>query len=159
MKERIVLTYGTFDLFHIGHLNLIKFALEKAKEISPNVRLVVSVVSDKDAQNYKRLPILSYSQRVDFLDALLTMLQVKYTIVECPFPKLTTEFIEKNDISVVVASEEYDPEKNPDNQFSNFYSEVIANPKITMRFKPRTAGISTSGLIRELKKRATASKS
>ena len=37
-----VLVYGTFDLFHYGHLEL----LRKAKELSNNGKLIVAVNSD-----------------------------------------------------------------------------------------------------------------
>lgn len=40
-KEKIVITYGTFDMFHIGHLNL----LQRAKKLGD--RLIVAVSTDE----------------------------------------------------------------------------------------------------------------
>ena len=40
-KEKIVLTYGTFDMFHIGHLNL----LNRLKNLGS--KLIVAVSTNK----------------------------------------------------------------------------------------------------------------
>ena len=40
-KEKIVLTYGTFDMFHIGHLNL----LNRLKSLGD--KLIVAVSTDE----------------------------------------------------------------------------------------------------------------
>jgi len=63
-----IYTSGVFDLFHAGHLQ----ALEMAKQQGDV--LLVGVLSDEDANSYKRLPIIPFQQRlaivqsIDFVD-------------------------------------------------------------------------------------------
>ena len=60
-----VLTFGTFDVFHIGHLRL----LERAKGLG--TKLIVGVSSDQ--MNFKkkgRFPIYTQDERMDIVAAL-----------------------------------------------------------------------------------------
>ncbi len=62
--SRVILTYGTFDLFHIGHLRL----LERARALGD--RLVVGVSTDEfNAQKNKRSTI-PYDHRRLIVQAL-----------------------------------------------------------------------------------------
>jgi len=62
MKNKILYTGGTFDLFHYGHVNL----LRQCKLVSDKV--VVSLNTDEFIQEYKGVtPILSYDERVKSL--------------------------------------------------------------------------------------------
>lgn len=55
---KTILTIGTFDLFHYGHLELFK----KCKKIADKV--IVSLNTDEFVKEYKgKLPILSYEER------------------------------------------------------------------------------------------------
>jgi len=58
-------TTGVFDLFHIGHLNI----LRKAKENCDY--LIVGVSTDELVQSYKnKLPIIPYSERKAIVEAI-----------------------------------------------------------------------------------------
>ena len=46
-KYRLGYTSGVFDLFHVGHLNIIKKAKEKCE------KLIVAVSTDELVQKYK----------------------------------------------------------------------------------------------------------
>ena len=60
-----VITYGTFDLFHIGHLRLI----QRAKEQCGYLR--VGVLSDELVIKYKnKPPVISQKERMEILKAL-----------------------------------------------------------------------------------------
>ncbi|MFH0831775.1 MAG: adenylyltransferase/cytidyltransferase family protein [archaeon] len=64
MKDNkiIVYTAGTWDLFHIGHLNLIR----KSKELGD--RLIVGVSTDELVASYKKYPpIVPYEDRVEII--------------------------------------------------------------------------------------------
>ena len=61
----VVLTFGTYDVFHIGHLRL----LERARELGG--RLVVGVSSDAlNIRKKGRAPVFSQEQRLEIVAAL-----------------------------------------------------------------------------------------
>ena len=62
-KYRIGYTQGTFDMFHIGHLNL----LNNAKEYCE--RLIVGVNSDELVREYKhKTPVICEAERREIID-------------------------------------------------------------------------------------------
>ena len=88
---------GVFDLFHRGHLE----SLIKSKNVyndPENTILVVGVVSDKDCQSYKRLPIINEDDRVELVKNMKTVDEV---IFPCPLV-VTMDFIKEHNIDLVV---------------------------------------------------------
>ena len=64
-KYRIGYTAGVFDLFHIGHLNILKRAREQCKY------LMVAVSTDELVQRYKnKLPVIPYEERKTIIEAI-----------------------------------------------------------------------------------------
>ena len=63
-----VITYGTYDLFHIGHLKL----LQRAKELAgPGGKLIVGVSTDRFNWEEKRKKnAIPYEQRAEIVGAL-----------------------------------------------------------------------------------------
>ncbi|MBU3002094.1 adenylyltransferase/cytidyltransferase family protein [Paraglaciecola arctica] len=61
---KIVMTYGTFDLFHIGHLNL----LERLAELGD--KLIVGVSTDEFNQEKGKQCLYSYQERARIVGAL-----------------------------------------------------------------------------------------
>jgi len=61
---RVVLTYGTFDLFHIGHLNL----LQRARALGDY--LVVGVSTDAFNAEKGKETIISFADRLDIVRSL-----------------------------------------------------------------------------------------
>ena len=98
---------GVFDLFHSGHVRHFKLI----KKLYPDHELVVGVVSDKEATEYKRTPI--YKQE----DRYLLVSSCRYVddiVEECPL-YITLKFIKDNAIDLVVHAfrdqEDYDKQK------------------------------------------------
>jgi cytidyltransferase-like protein len=86
---------GVFDLFHIGHLEAIKTVRNLA---GINGQVIIGIVSDKDTESYKRLPIINEKDRVEIIKNLKIVDKV---IFPCPMTT-TKEFLEKNNIDLVV---------------------------------------------------------
>ena len=64
-RKRRVITFGTFDLFHIGHLNILRRAADFGDE------LVVGVSSDDLNLSKKQvLPICNHNDRMEIVAAL-----------------------------------------------------------------------------------------
>ena len=64
-KYRIGYTTGVFDMFHIGHLNVLK----KAKEMSDI--LIVGISTDELVLNYKgRRPIIPFEDRLSIVESV-----------------------------------------------------------------------------------------
>lgn len=65
MNKKIIYTAGSFDMLHIGHVNI----LTKAKKLGDY--LIVGVSTDKLIESYKKLkPIISYKDRVAVIKEL-----------------------------------------------------------------------------------------
>ena len=64
-KYKVGYTTGVFDLFHIGHLNILK----RAKEMCDY--LIVGVSTDELVENYKnKTPIIPYEERIEIVSAI-----------------------------------------------------------------------------------------
>lgn len=64
-KYKIGYTTGVYDMFHIGHLNI----LERAKEQCEY--LIVGVSTDELVQSYKhKMPIIPYEERIKIVQAI-----------------------------------------------------------------------------------------
>lgn len=70
-KFRVGYTTGVFDLFHIGHLNVLKRAKEQCEY------LIVGVSTDEVVQGYKhKVPIIPFKERVAIVESIKFVDQV-----------------------------------------------------------------------------------
>jgi glycerol-3-phosphate cytidylyltransferase len=93
-----VITYGTFDLLHYGHINL----LRRAKELGDY--LVVALSTDDFNWNEKQKKCYySYEQRKQLLDAIR---YVDMVIPEESWEQKTTD-IDKYDIDIFVMGNDW----------------------------------------------------
>jgi len=69
-----VITYGTYDLFHVGHLRL----LQRAKELAgPGGKLIVGVSTDRfNWEEKRKRSAIPYEQRAEIVAALKCVDQV-----------------------------------------------------------------------------------
>ncbi|UVL68190.1 pantoate--beta-alanine ligase [Pseudomonas sp. B21-031] len=128
---RTVITFGTFDVLHIGHVRILQRAREQGD------RLVVGVSSD--ALNYskkQRNPVYPETERRDIIASLACVDQV---FLEQSL-ELKGEYIKEFGADVLVMGNDWE------GRFDEYKSlcEVI--------YLPRTDGISTTQLIAEIKK-------
>jgi len=131
---------GIYDLCHVGHKMLFQNALTFGN------RLYVGVVGDKDANAYKRPPIMSSAERCAEVEACKAVTKV---IPDAPCFGLTREFLDRHQIHVVAYGEEY-LERYPDPKDDPYYR--VPREMGIARPLPRTQGLSTSDLIRRIQK-------
>lgn len=123
-----VITYGTFDLLHWGHINLLK----RAKDLGDY--LIVAISSDEFNALKQKEAYHSFENRKMILEA------IRY--VDEVIPENTweqkIEDVQKYDIDVFVMGDDWRGKFD----FLKEYCEVV--------YLPRTAGISTTKIKTEL---------
>lgn len=128
---KTVITFGTFDVLHIGHIKI----LQRARQFGD--RLVVGISSD--ALNFskkQRNPVYPEQERRDIIAALGCVDEV---FIEESL-ELKGEYIKKFNADVLVMG----------NDWEGRFDEYKSLCAVT--YLPRTEGISTTQLIAEIKK-------
>lgn len=131
-----VLTFGVFDYFHIGHLNLFK----QCKKYGDY--LIVAVQDERYILKYKPEARILYSteQRVELLEALSIVDKVVvYDIV-------SVGILQKIDFDILALGEDHIGDR-----FDNITKWCKKNGKEVVRLK-RTQGISSSQIKRGMDK-------
>ena len=64
LMEKVVLTYGTFDLFHIGHLSL----LQRLRRLGDT--LIVGVTTDELNAHRGKTSCTPYSERIQIVESI-----------------------------------------------------------------------------------------
>tara|TARA_B110000977_G_C11023923_1_gene472413 strand:- start:716 stop:1117 length:402 start_codon:yes stop_codon:yes gene_type:complete len=121
---------GVFDLFHVGHLNLLKNA-KKHGDI-----LVVGIISDKDTESYKRTPIINHKNRI----SMLKYCSLVDEVIENPPLLITQQFIIDNKIDLVIHAD--------DSKQEEFFKVPIELG--IMKYVPYTKSISTTMIINKI---------
>ena len=117
-----VITYGSFDLFHFGHIALLK----RAKNLGDY--LIVGLSSDKFSKGKGKIPFYNYEQRKIFLEACR---YVDLVIAEQNWEQKIDDII-KFQVDIFVMGDDWAGKFD----FLKEYCEVI--------YLPRTPEISTS---------------
>jgi choline-phosphate cytidylyltransferase len=124
-----VITFGTFDVFHVGHLRVI----ERAAALGD--RLVVGVSADElNFRKKERYPVFSQGERLEIVAALKVVDEV---FVEESL-ELKRDYILKYDAHVLVMGDDW---KGKFDEFSDI---------CRVEYLPRTPAISTTALIEKI---------
>lgn len=127
-----VITYGTFDLFHIGHLNLLK----RAKALGDY--LIVAVSSDYF--NLREKGKVCQIKDVDRMEIVKAIRYVDEVILEENWEQKKLD-VQKYDVDVFVMGDDWEGKFD----FLKEYCEVV--------YLPRTEGISSTMIKSELKQK------
>ncbi|URM33422.1 glycerol-3-phosphate cytidylyltransferase [Cytobacillus firmus] len=127
---RKVITYGTFDLLHWGHINILK----RAKELGDY--LIVAISSDEFNALKNKKAYHSFDNRKMILESIRYVDEV---IAEENWEQ-KIEDVTKHDIDVFVMGDDWEGKFD----FLKDYCEVV--------YLPRTVGISTTKIKKDLLK-------
>ena len=127
-----ILTYGTFDLFHKGHLNILK----RSKDLGDY--LVVAVSTDEFNEIKGKKSYHPYEERAMIVEAIK---YVDKVIPEENWDQKVTD-IEKYNIDVVTMGDDWADSDKFD--YLKEHAELV--------FLPRTEGVSTTKIKADLKK-------
>ena len=139
-KYKIGYTCGVFDMFHVGHLNL----LEKCKSMC--VYLIVGVCNDEYVRNIKhKEPVYSEQDRVRILEALKVVDRAELVTIEETNDKILA--IEKFHFDVLFSGDDWkgsERYQKTEEQFKKYGAFI--------EYFPYTQGISTTQIKEKIKK-------
>ena len=130
MSGKTIITYGTFDMFHVGHLNLLK----RLKEMGG--RLIVAVSTDEFNLGKGKKTLIPYEQRAAIVSAI--------SYVDLVIPEMTweqkLEDVRTYDVDIFAIGDDWQGKFD----FLKDLCEVV--------YVKRTKNISTTELKRSLKR-------
>lgn len=128
MKKKRIITYGTFDMFHIGHLKL----LQRLSKMADEVIVAVSTDNFNEVKNKKVL--IPYDQRAEIVSS------IKYVTKVIPEEnwEQKSEDIKKYEIDIFAIGNDWEGKFD----FLRDYCEVV--------YLERTKNISSTQLKKSL---------
>ncbi len=136
-KYKVGYTTGVYDMFHIGHLNIIKRAKEQCDY------LIVGVTTDELCiKNKKKCPVICQEDRVAIVEA------VKYVdkvVLQCDMDKLSA--VKKHGADAVFVGSDWKGTPS-----WNKYEEEFASVGCSVVYLDHTDGISSTILRERLNK-------
>lgn len=130
-------TTGVYDMFHIGHLNILRRAKEKCGY------LIVGVSTDECVEGYKHhTPVVSYEERAAIVASIKYVNEV---VPQTTMDKL--EFLKSRHFDVMFHGDEW---KGTD--LYNKYEKEFAEYGARIEYLTHTEGISSSQLRETLGK-------
>ena len=130
MTKKIIITFGTFDVFHVGHLRI----LQRAKALGG--RLIVGISTD--ALNYskkQRNPVYTQEERMEIVKALKYVDEVFYE----ESLELKGDYISKYQADILAMGDDW---KGRFDEFSRLCKVV---------YFERTPAISTTEVIEKIR--------
>lgn len=138
-RYKIGYTTGVFDLFHIGHLNILKNAKEQCEY------LIVGVSTDEVVEKYKhKIPVIPYEERKKIVEA------IKYVDEVVPQTSIDKmEALEKLKFDVMFHGDDWKGSelyKKIEQEFNKKGVEIV--------FLPHTSGISSTELVKKIEEKS-----
>ena len=136
--ENIVYVIGVFDLFHRGHVELLK----RSKEMGE--KLIVAINGDDMVSSYKRRPYFNESDRLVIVQSC-RYVDEAFIISEYD----NKEYIKKYKITKIVHGDDWGAE--------SYMEQIRVTPEFLKEHNcelvliPYTKGISTSDLLKKIK--------
>ncbi len=124
-----VITYGTYDLFHYGHIRL----LQRARRLGDY--LIVALSTDEFNAGKGKKSIMSYEERKEILEAIRYVDEV---IPETSWDQKVEDVVEKK-VDVFVMGDDWEGKFD----FLKEYCDVV--------YLPRTANVSSTMLKEAIK--------
>lgn len=129
-----VFTSGSFDLFHIGHLNI----LEKSAKLGD--QLIVGVSTDELIQEYKGMkPIIPFEQRFRIISALKCVTKAVKQVKLTEIAQLQAE-----DIDIVTIGDDWE------DKYLEGLEWMKAQEGKNVIYFPYTEGISTTTIKKHI---------
>lgn len=125
----VVYVGGVFDLFHIGHLRLLKGAKKQGR------LLVVGLLTDRAAERWKRKPIISFEQRREIVSEFADVILIQDDVDETKYG-----FIDSFDPDIIVHGDDKKP----------FSWEWARKNKKKVEMLPYTKEVSTTKIIEKI---------
>lgn len=139
-KYKVGYTCGVFDLFHVGHLNL----LERCKEMCDI--LIVGVCDDRYvAEIKKKQPVYPESQRVRILNALKVVDRAELVTIAETNDKILA--LKRFKFDVLFSGDDWKGSERylmTERQFAEYGASI--------EYLPYTKGISTTDIKNKMKK-------
>ena len=129
MTMTTVLTYGTFDLFHIGHLNLI----ERLSQMGD--RLIIAVSTDEFNAGKGKTSVVSYEDRARIISSIKG---VDLVIPETSWEQKASD-IKEHDVDIFAIGEDW----------AGKFDELKELCEVV--YLPRTDGISSTEIKQMLR--------
>jgi len=127
-KNKTIITYGTFDMFHIGHLKLLQRLAKKGN------KLIVAVSTDEFNQGKGKKTLIPFEQRAEIVKNIKC---VDLVIPENSWEQ-KVEDIKKHEVDIFAIGDDWEGKFD----FLKKYCEVV--------YLRRTENISTTKLKKSL---------
>lgn len=136
-KYKIGYTTGVFDMFHIGHLNILKRAKEQCDY------LIVGVSTDALVKEYKnKTPIIPFEDRCAIVEAIR---YVDKVVPQTSMDKISA--LKEHHFNVMFHGSDW----KGSSLYSN-YEKAFQDAGVDLVFLPHTDGISSTELSKKLKR-------
>ena len=138
-KYKVGYTAGVFDLFHVGHLNL----LERCKEMCDF--LIVGICDDNYVRNIKhKEPVITENDRVRIINALKCVDKAELVDFQVTNDKMLA--LERFKFDVLFSGDDWKGTER-----YNKTERQFAELGVAIEYFPYTEGVSTSDLKNKIK--------